>query len=649
MKVAPFHARIRPVNAGANVRSVVAALAVAGALLMALQFFASRRQLIDDARAQAHVVGLNSAAALMFDDADAGTETLRALRPLPDLEGAALFTADGRRLSEYQREGARAIVSLPEHEYQADLRGFVLSDPVMLEGRIVGHVAIRSGFGRLYRNLLVFAGLFVLAGAGALAVSYPVVRRMRREVRRAEAQLDRLAHFDPVTGQLNRHAFNGHLQLMGERLREEPNAQMALLMLDLDNFKVVNDTLGHHFGDELLKQVAQRLFDALRRSDAIFRIGGDELAITLFPLSSPMEVMTAAERIMAAFRQPFTLGTHEVYASASCGISVFPDDATDLKALASNADAAMYRAKRNGKNSFELFRSEMNEEMQRRHRIQSDLRRAIDQDELLLHYQAQVEPGTLRVVGVEALVRWRHPDLGWVPASEIVSIAEESGLIVPMGRWVIRQAARQAQGWRELGIGGLRMAVNVSARQSRDEGFVDYVATVLERTGGAPESLELEITESLLLDDTDRNVRFIQRIRDKGIRLAIDDFGTGYSSLAYLQRLPIGKLKIDMSFVRAIPGDGEPITTAILAMAHSLGLTVVAEGVENAHQLEFLRRAGCDAVQGHLISRPVAAAEMTAFLQQHAGFRSGAPTDSPASTLAPDEAALPVALSRRLQ
>jgi diguanylate cyclase (GGDEF)-like protein len=641
--------RLRPAAGSANFRSVIAALAVAGALLTALQFIASRRQLIEDVRAQAHVVGLNSAAALLFDDSETGSETLRALRPLPHLEAAALFTSEGRRLSEYRREGARAIRALPESEYQGDFDGFVLADPVVLDGRIVGHVAMRSGFGRLYRSLLVFAGLFVLAGAGALAVSYPVVRRMRREVRRAEAQLDRLAHFDPVTGQLNRHAFNGHLQLMGARLREEPNSQMALIILDLDNFKVVNDTLGHHFGDELLKQVAQRLFDVLRRSDAIFRIGGDELAITLYPLSSSMEVIAVAERIMGAFRQPFALGTHEVYASASCGISIFPDDTTDLKALASNADAAMYRAKRNGKNSFELFRSEMNEEMQRRHRIQSDLRRAIDDDELLLHYQPQVDPGTLQVVGVEALVRWRHPDLGWVPASEIVSIAEESGLVIPMGRWVVRQAARQAQAWRELGIAGLSLALNVSARQSRDEGFVDYIATVLERTGGAPELLELEITESLLLDDTDRNVRFIQRIRDKGIRLAIDDFGTGYSSLAYLQRLPIGKLKIDMSFVRAIPGDGEPITTAILAMAHSLGLTVVAEGVENAQQLEFLRRAGCDAVQGHLISRPMPAGELTAFLQQHARPQPGTSDDSASALLASEEATAPLARSRRLQ
>ncbi len=644
------HASTRVAAPGwaANFRSVVAALAVAGALLTALQFVATRRQMIEDVRTQAHVVGFNSSAALMFGDGEAGAEILHALRPLPDLEAAALFTADGRQLSEFVRNGASPIAELPAAGYVADLDGFVVADPVRLDGRIVGHVVIRSGFGRLYRNLLVFAGLFVLAGVGALTVSYPVVRRMRREVRRAEAQLDRLAHFDPVTGQLNRHAFNGHLQRMGERLREEPNAQMALLMLDLDNFKVVNDTLGHHFGDELLSQVAQRLFDALRDSDAIFRIGGDEFAITLYPVSSPADVLAVAERIMAAFRRPFALGTHEVYASASCGVSMFPEDTNDLRALASNADAAMYRAKRNGKNSYELFRSEMNEEMHRRHRIQSDLRRAIDNDELLLHYQPQCDPATLEVVAVEALVRWLHPELGWVPASEIVSIAEESGLIVLLGRWVVRQAARQAQDWRGQGIAPLRMALNVSVRQARDEGFVDYVATVLERTGSAPDLLELEITESLMLDETDRNLRFIQRIRDKGIRLAIDDFGTGYSSLAYLQRLPIGKLKIDMSFVRAIPGDGEPITTAILAMAHSLGLTVVAEGVENAQQLNFLRRAGCDAVQGHLVCRPVPAEELTPFLREHA--RQQPPAGSEPSALpllAPEERMQPLALARR--
>ena len=437
---------------------------------------------------------------------------------------------------------------------------------------------------------------------------------MRRQVRRAEARLDELAHFDSVTGQLNRNAFNEHLRLMAKRLQDDPDARMALLMLDLDNFKAVNDTLGHHLGDDLLKQVAQRLFDMLRRSDAIFRLGGDEFAITLYPVSSSMEVVAVAERIMGAFRQPFLLGAHEVHASSSCGIGMFPDDARDLKVLTSNADAAMYRAKRNDKNSFELFRSEMNDEMQRRLRIQIDLRKAIEQDELCLHYQAQAEPHSLHVVGVEALVRWFHPELGRVPASEIVSIAEESGLIVPLGRWVVRQTLRQAQQWRELGIDGLRMAVNVSARQAGDEDFVDYIVTTLERTGGSPDLLELEITESVLLDDTDRNVRFMRRIRDKGIKLAVDDFGTGYSSLAYLRRLPIGQLKIDMSFVRAIPGDGEAITTAILAMAHSLGLSVVAEGVENERQLDFLRRAGCDVVQGYLLSRALTADEMTAFL-----------------------------------
>src|SRR5690554_2926402 len=258
----------------------------------------------------------------------------------------------------------------------------------------------------------------------------------------------------------------------------------------------------------------------------------------------------------------------------------------------------------------------MNEEMQRRHRIRNDLRRAIDGGELELRYQPQADSRSLDIVGVEALVRWQHPELGWVPATEIVSIAEECGLIVLLGRWVVKQATRQAQAWREQGFHGLRLAINVSPRQARDEGFVDYVSTMLERTGSAPGLLELEITESLLLDDTERNQRFLQRIRDKGIRLAIDDFGTGYSSLAYLQRLPIGQLKIDMSFVRAIPGDGAPITTAILAMAHSLRLSVVAEGVENETQLEFLRRAGCDVIQGYLVSKPLTAARMSEFLRR---------------------------------
>ncbi|HEY4530662.1 MAG TPA: EAL domain-containing protein [Luteimonas sp.] len=593
---------------------VVAALLVAGTLLLALQFFASRRQLVDDVHAQAAVVGLNSAAALLFDDAEAARETLAALEPLPDLDAAALFMPDGRLLGAYRRAGRQGIETLPRGD-AADFEGFVIVDPVVLDGRTVGNIAMRSSFTRLYRSLFVFAGLFALAGAGALAISYPLVRRMRREVRRAEARLDRLAHFDPVTGQLNRHAFNGHLHHMASRLQGESRARMAMLMLDLDNFKVVNDSLGHHVGDELLKQVAQRLYDVLRRSDAVFRIGGDEFAITLYPVSSVREVMAVADRVLETFQRPFMLGMHEVHASASCGVSMFPDDTGDLQVMASNADAAMYRAKHNGKNSYELFRSEMNEEMQRRHRIRNDLRGAIDGHGLELRYQPQADAGSLEIVGVEALLRWRHPELGWVPAAEVVSIAEECGLIVPLGRWVVKHAILQVQAWRDEGLADLRLAINVSPRQARDQGFVDYVSAMLERAGCAPEMLELEITESLLLDDTERNQRFLQHICDRGIKLAIDDFGTGYSSLAYLQRLPIGQLKIDMSFVRAIPGDGEAITAAILAMARSLRLGVVAEGVENALQLEFLRDAGCDTVQGYFVSKPLAAGQVPEFLR----------------------------------
>ena len=470
-------ARSRRARTAYTFGPVVAALLVAGALLLALQLFASRRQLVDDVHAQAAVVGLNSAAALLFDDAEAARETLAALEPLPDLEAAALFTPDGRRLGAYRREGGRGIATLPRAD-DADLEGFVIVHPVVLDGRTVGHIAMRSSFSRLYRSLFVFAGLFGLAGAGALAISYPLVRRMRREVRHAEARLDRLAHFDPVTGQLNRHAFNGHLQRMASRLQ---GGRMAMLMLDLDNFKVVNDSLGHHVGDELLKQVAKRLYDVLRRSDAVFRIGGDEFAITLCPVSSVLEVMGVADRVLESFQRPFMLGAHEVHASASCGISIFPDDAADLQALASNADAAMYRAKHNGKNSYELFRSEMNEEMQRRHRIRNDLRAAIDGGGLELHYQPQANARSLQVVGVEALLRWRHPELGWVPAAEVVSIAEECGLIVPLGRWVAKHAILQVQAWRSEGFPDLRLAINVSPRQARDHGFVDYVSTMLER------------------------------------------------------------------------------------------------------------------------------------------------------------------------
>jgi EAL domain-containing protein (putative c-di-GMP-specific phosphodiesterase class I) len=333
-----------------------------------------------------------------------------------------------------------------------------------------------------------------------------------------------------------------------------------------------------------------------------------------------------ANRILAALTAPFALDLHQIYVTASVGVSLYPSDAADVQSLTRNADTAMYYAKNRGKNAAACFTAEMDQQARRRLRVESDLRRALDRDELLLAYQPQIRLTALdrdganilpaHVHGVEALVRWRHPEIGLIGPGEFIAVAEETGLIVPLGLWVLRTACRQAAQWMREGRAALRVAVNLSPRQTRDPALVKNVLGVLEETGLPPHLLELEITESVLMEDIDANIRLLEALHAAGINLSIDDFGTGYSSLAYLQRFPIHKLKIDRSFVQRMPGDGEAIAGAVIAMAHSLRMQVVAEGVEDAEQLELLRAAGCDLGQGYLFSRPLQADQLASWLRR---------------------------------
>ena len=586
-------------------------LLLVGVVLVAFEFLAMRSNFVDDLRAHARTVAITSAPAVVFGDRFAAEETLAVLEPLPSFQAAAIFDDDLKRLAEHEHPDQKEIdkpeTGLLERGYGFDLYALYVAEPIVFGGQRIGTVVVRASLERLYGRVAIFAVFLVLVSLGALVVSYPLIARMSRRMKMAETRLHHLAHFDPVTGLLNRHAFKSHMQ----RWLHEAAASrrsLALLILDVDNFKIVNDSLGHQHGDLLLRQIAGRLSDSVRMDDKVFRVGGDEFAIALFPVAGAEEVEQIARRVFEQFQQPFLLDRREWDAAVSGGVSIYPEDASSLHELTRNADPAMYLAKRAGKNRFEVFHADLNTLMQERLRLNADLRRAAERHELRLEYQPQASSVDLAITGMEALMRWDHPELGSITPRQFIPIAEDSGVIVAIGRWAISEACRQLGEWRCAGLAGVRMSINVSARQMRDEGLLDYIDQALVETGCEPGLLELEITESLLLENIEANIVLLKKLRDRGIQLAIDDFGTGYSSMAYLQQLPIDRLKIDMSFIRKIPGDGEVITSAIIALAHRLGISVVAEGVETREQLDFLRTAGCDTIQGYWLTQPIPAA-----------------------------------------
>ncbi len=603
-----------------NLVTAGAALFVASVCLIFFQFLSLRNALIEDVSVQAMIISHNSAAALLFHDKRAGEETLAALRSSPSIQAAGIFT-DKRVPLALQQRPNEAQIGLPSDAliaagYSFSLNSLEVAQRINQDSQSIGFVVIRAGMQQLYARLLSYAGLILAVALGSLAAAYLLLSRMRRAVLNSEAHLDYLAHIDSLTNLPNRRAFNERLSYAISGAHQFGGA-VGLLLLDLDNFKVVNDTLGHNNGDKLLKLVTQRLIERLRTTDTICRIGGDEFVIILASRNAAEEIVSVAEKVTAALAPPFLLGIHEIYVTASVGISVYPQDAEDVETLMRNADTAMYQAKSRGKNAYQKFHPEMDQRAQKRLSLEAKLRKALERGELLLHYQPQVDLSTGKIVGVEALARWHHPELGFVSPVEFIPVAEESGLIVSLGRWVLRTACQQAATWHDAGLlGDMHMAVNLSVRQTKDGGLMSDILTILRETNLSPNQLELEITESVLMENVHANVELMKRLQMEGIHLSIDDFGTGYSSMAYLKRFPIDKLKIDRSFVRDIPGDGddEAIATAIIAMAHGLGMSVVAEGIETEEQLQFLRSAGCDIMQGYYFARPMSAGQLTALL-----------------------------------
>ena len=482
---------------------------------------------------------------------------------------------------------------------------------------------LRASLAPLYRSLMQSAALTALVSLFAFCVAVLMVRRTRHAAQQAENHLHYLAHVDSVTELPNRHEFNEAMAYALARA-DRQDSSVGLLLLDLDNFKIVNDTLGHHCGDHLLKLVARRLVSVLRTTDVICRIGGDEFVVIVEPANDASEMACVARKILAVLAEPFALDGHQLHVSASIGVSLYPFDARDVATLTRNADTAMYHAKHQGKNRYAVFKAEMELRAQRRLRMEANLRRALQDEELYLHYQPQIDLRSGRIVGVEALLRWNCREMGAMNPAEFIPVAEESGVIVELGRWVLHTACRQAATWCKAGLLDSleHVAVNLSASQVREPGLMDDIRAILHETQLPRGLLELEITEGVMMDDVPANVELMRRLQETGIHLSIDDFGTGYSSMSYLKRLPIDQLKIDRSFVHDLPGEGEAIVTAIIAMAHSLKLKVVAEGVETPQQVEFLRRAGCDNVQGFFFARPMTAAQLTALLLERRDWSS---------------------------
>lgn len=435
------------------------------------------------------------------------------------------------------------------------------------------------------------------------------------ERKRAEEHIQHIAFHDALTGLPNRLLFYDRLQQA--ILEAHRGASLiALLFIDLDRFKLINDTLGHQIGDLLLQEVASRLRECVRETDTVARLGGDEFVIVLPNIQNPDDASIVASKILHFLHRPIDLNGNRLFATPSIGIALFPEDGENVEVLMQSADTAMYHAKESGRNNYQFFTQSMNKAAQDRVALERQLRHALDQGELELHYQPKIALNPFRVVGCEALARWKHPQLGYIPPDKFIPVAEETGLILPLGEWIMSEVARQNRAWTDAGLKEMNIAINLSPSQFRDKSLAVKLCMLLDEAGLKPDRLEIEITESLLMESISHSRQCLEDFAKLGVSLAIDDFGTGYSSLAYLRNFSVNTLKIDKSFVHDITNDlnDAAIVRAVISLAHELGLTVVAEGVETPEQRDFLANAGCDIHQGYFFSKPLPSAQFQEYV-----------------------------------
>ena len=556
-----------------------------------------------------------------------------------DTEGLTVFSTDARQIGQDKRTNAgfvRALAGTPASEITFRDRFDAWEGEIADRNIIATYVPVRireaapvEAVMEVYSDVTPLVAklertqIEIVAGViGALSLLYVLMLwmagRSDRILREQEAQRvaneERIryqAYHDPLTGLPNRTSFVDHLE---EAIRRSKRFgwSLGLMFLDLDRFKRVNDSLGHEAGDELIRTAARRLQGCIRESDMLFRMGGDEFTVLLENVKGPEEAAAVAVRMTQAVAEPIELRHHELTATVSIGIALYPKDDQSGERLVKSADTAMYRAKDLGRNRYAFFTQEMNDRVESQLVLEAGLQRAVRNDEFVLHYQPRVSAATRRVVGLEALLRWQHPERGLVPPGEFIALLEESGLIVPVGAQVIAAACRQNKAWQDAGLPPMRVSVNISSRQFRAGSLEETVREALRASGLAPEWLEIELTESLLVENSGHAVAVMERLKEIGVAISIDDFGTGYSSLGYLKRFPIDSLKIDRSFVKDLrtSATDAAIVDAISALAHSLGLGLVAEGVEEAGQADFLRARYCTEMQGYLFGRPVPPQEM---------------------------------------
>jgi len=448
------------------------------------------------------------------------------------------------------------------------------------------------------------------------------------EQRRAEESIRQLAYYDSITGLPNRDLFKEHLSMALHHAGRN-NEKVAVMFLDLDKFKRVNDSLGHEAGDKLLKTISERLSESVRSSDlaardvgemgmSLARLGGDEFTVMLSGLHDVKHVELVAQRVLNRIAEPMMLSGNRVSVSSSIGIAIYPEDGEDIDTLLKNADAAMYEVKSQGRNAICFYDDALRKQSYHRVQLESELHEAIEQDQLVLFYQPKVDAVTCEVLAFEALIRWIHPERGMISPMDFIPVAEESGLIIPMGKWVIEAACRQHQAWRKAGYPAVSISVNLSAHQFADKGLLDAIRAILKATEMSAQYLEFEITETVLMRDADTALAILNAMKEMGLKVSIDDFGTGYSSISYLKHFPADVLKIDRAFVKDLPDDEQDatITNAIILLAKALNLGIVAEGVETKAQLEWLRDKGCDQIQGYLFSPPVPADKAETMLGQ---------------------------------
>ena len=444
---------------------------------------------------------------------------------------------------------------------------------------------------------------------------------LSEKVKLANDQLKHLVHHDILTDLPNRILLQDRLSQAIE-LAHRQGRQLAVMFMDLDQFKNINDSLGHAVGDQLLQSVAQRINACVRHSDTVSRQGGDEFVLLLPFIGHPEDAALSAQKILAALAEPHHLRQHDLHTSASIGISVYPDDGQDAETLIKNADAAMYNAKENGRNTYSFFRQSMNDRAVRRQSTEASLRNALERQEFVLHYQPKINFQSGAIVGVEALIRWQHPERGLLAPAQFVSIAEDCGLILPIDRWVLREACHQARIWLQMGLPPITIAVNTSAPEFSAKDFLENIRTTLDDTGLEPRYLQLELTESILMRDPESANTVLHALADMGVTLAIDDFGTGYSSLSYLKQFPIDILKIDQSFVRHMTSNSEDaiIVSTVISMGNSLKKLIIAEGVETQEQYELLRAQQCDEGQGFYFCPPQGSEALTSLLMVESSF-----------------------------